>query len=175
MKTRHLFPSLLGLLLPFLAPAAVVDFTGSAVSASGTQSALQLTTSGTYGGATDYFPNSAAFAVAVDDTNLTLTYNSIAVQVPGFTTSNTVLFTTGLGQTTSVTTSITFDAFTILYTGTQALALTGGYRRKLQHRPADHSSLWLAGPVRALQRRRADADGDWKFCDALLRGGWKCQ
>ena len=101
-----------------------MDFTGSAVSGSGPASALQLTTSGTYGGATDFFPSSAAFAVEVDDINLTLTYSSIAVQVPGFTTSNTVLFNAGLGQTTSVTTSITFDAFTILYTGTQALALT---------------------------------------------------
>ena len=89
------------------------------------QQALVLSTSGNYGGGgSQALGTTADFTVTINDATLTLTYNAIAVEVPSFTTSNTVLFTTGLGQTTSVTTNITYNAFSILYAATEALALT---------------------------------------------------
>ncbi len=94
--------------------------------AGGPSQALTLATSGTYGGAgTQALGTTADFTVTINDgVTPTLTYDAITVDVPSFTTSNTVLFTTGLGQTTSVTTNITYNAFTILYAATEALALT---------------------------------------------------
>lgn len=111
--------------LPDVASAAVVHFAGvQAANTGGPINGLSLATSGTYGGGTRMLANNATFGVAVDDSALTLTYEALSMQVPGFTTSNTVTFTAGLGQTADVTTTITYDPFTILYTGAQVLALT---------------------------------------------------
>jgi hypothetical protein len=116
------------LALPSFAPASMVYFSGSAEGTVGTPSttALQINTGGNYGGGTLTPASTANFLVGIDDVNLTLSYPGLSVQVPGFSTSNTVLYTVGLGQTVSVQTDITYDPFTILYTGNQVLALTAG-------------------------------------------------
>lgn len=65
-------------------------------------------------------------SVLVDDVNLNLTFDSIRVDVPQTTVSKTTAITVGLGQTVPVTTTVTFNPFTIIYDGTQAQALTAG-------------------------------------------------
>ncbi len=88
-------------------------------------SGAQLSTSGTYGGPTTLLLSpDISVVVNIDDGAPTLTYSTIQIQVSAFSTSNTVTFTTGLGQTTDVTTTINYDPITITANGSQALALT---------------------------------------------------
>jgi hypothetical protein len=128
MKKRLMVPQIVlafatALALPNFAHAAMTYFSGASA---GNTSSLQISSSGNYGGGTLTPANTANFLVGIDDTNLTLSYPTLSIQVPGFTTSNTVVYTVGLGQTVSVKTDITYDPFTLFYTGSQILALTAG-------------------------------------------------
>lgn len=109
-------------LLSAQATALIVTLEGTKTAVS---SGAQLQTSGTYGGPTTLFLSpDISIVVDINDAAPTLTFDTIQIHVPAFSTSNTVTFTTGLGQTTDVTTVINYDPITITANGSQALSLT---------------------------------------------------
>lgn len=141
-------------LLSAQATAVLVTLEGTKTAVS---SGAQLQTSGTYGGPTTLLLSpDISIVVDIDDAAPTLTFDTIQIHVPAFSTSNTVTFTTGLGQTTDVTTVINYDPITITANGSQALALTpttGGNFTIATPTLAFFPTLALSGNYSVLARR----------------------